>query len=47
LFRQRIERDSDLIVEADVEVVCLDHRRELREFPEQFQARPPEAHQSV
>ena len=36
LFRQRIERGSDLIVEADVEVVCLDQRRELREFPEQF-----------
>ncbi|HEU5097687.1 MAG TPA: YbgC/FadM family acyl-CoA thioesterase [Roseiflexaceae bacterium] len=37
LFRQRIERDGDVIVEADVEVVCLDQRRELREFPEPFQ----------
>jgi acyl-CoA thioester hydrolase len=40
LFRQRIERDSDVIVEADVEVVCLDQRRELREFPEPFQSFP-------
>src|SRR5690349_13127909 len=36
LFRQRIERDGDLIVEADVEVVCLDQQRQLREFPELF-----------
>jgi tol-pal system-associated acyl-CoA thioesterase len=41
LFRQRIERDGDLIVEADVEVVCLDHRRELREFPELFRSLAP------
>ncbi len=40
LFRQRIERDSDVIVEADVEVVCLDQRRELREYPEPFQSFP-------
>ena len=40
LFRQRIERDSDVIVEADVEVVCLDQRREIREFPETFQSFP-------
>jgi acyl-CoA thioester hydrolase len=40
LFRQRIERDSDVIVEADVEVVCLDQRRELREFPQLFQSLP-------
>ena len=38
LFRQRIERDGDLIVEANVEVVCLDQRRELREFPQAFRA---------
>lgn len=36
LFRQRIERGSDLVVEADVEVVCLDAERKLREFPKLF-----------
>lgn len=38
LFRQRIERGGELIVEADVEIVCLDERQELREFPDQFRA---------
>jgi tol-pal system-associated acyl-CoA thioesterase len=38
MFRQRIERHGDLIVEADVEVVCFDQRRELREFPASFQS---------
>jgi tol-pal system-associated acyl-CoA thioesterase len=38
VFRQRIERGADLIVEAEVELVCLDGRQELREFPEQFRA---------
>ena len=38
LFRQRIERAGELIVEADVEIVCLDERQELREFPDQFRA---------
>ena len=36
LFRQRIERGGELIVEADVEIVCLDARQELTEFPKQF-----------
>ena len=34
LFRQRIERDGDLVVEADVEIVCIDPQRTLREFPD-------------
>ena len=38
LFRQRIERGGELIVEADVEIVCLDARQELIEFPNQFVA---------
>jgi tol-pal system-associated acyl-CoA thioesterase len=38
LFRQRIERGGELIVEAEVELVCLDARQELREFPGQFRA---------
>lgn len=38
LFRQRIERGGELIVEADVEIVCLDARQELIEFPNQFSA---------
>lgn len=33
LFRQRVERRSELIVEADVEVVCLGPNRMVREFP--------------
>jgi len=36
VFHQRIERGGELIVEARVEVVCLDRSRELREFPEPF-----------
>ena len=39
LFQQRIERGGELIVEADVEIVCLDARQELIEFPKQFGAR--------
>ena len=38
LFHQRIERGGELIVEADVEIVCLDARQELIEFPKQFGA---------
>jgi acyl-CoA thioester hydrolase len=34
LFRQRIERGGDLIVEADVEIVCLGRDQQLREFPQ-------------
>jgi hypothetical protein len=36
LFRQRIEQGGELIVEADVEIVCLDARQELIEFPNRF-----------
>jgi acyl-CoA thioester hydrolase len=33
VFRQRVERRGELIVEAEVEIVCLDDRRKLRAFP--------------
>lgn len=33
LFRQRIERQGETLVEADVEIVCLDNSQQLREFP--------------
>lgn len=33
LFRQRIERSGELIVEADVELVCLDRNQQIQEFP--------------
>jgi acyl-CoA thioester hydrolase len=36
LFRQRIERGGDLIVEADVEIVCLGRDQQLREFPQEL-----------
>lgn len=36
LFRQQIVRGPDLIVEAEVEVVCLDPEQRLREFPQVF-----------
>jgi tol-pal system-associated acyl-CoA thioesterase len=36
LFHQRIERGADLIVEAEVEIVCLDASQRLREFPDMF-----------
>jgi tol-pal system-associated acyl-CoA thioesterase len=36
LFKQRVERDGALIVEADVEIVCVDANQQLREFPEVF-----------
>jgi len=36
LFRQRVERDGETLVEADVEIVCLDRARSLREFPAFF-----------
>ena len=29
LFRQRIERAGELLVEADVEIVCLDRARQI------------------
>jgi tol-pal system-associated acyl-CoA thioesterase len=33
LFKQRVERGGELIVEADVEIVCLDNNQQLQEFP--------------
>jgi len=36
LFRQRVERDGEVYVEADVELACLDPQRNLREFPAEF-----------
>ncbi|HEU4325949.1 MAG TPA: YbgC/FadM family acyl-CoA thioesterase [Roseiflexaceae bacterium] len=37
-FQQRITRGAELIVSAEVEVVCLGDQQRLREFPEEFQA---------
>jgi acyl-CoA thioester hydrolase len=34
LFRQRVERDGELLAEADVEVVCLGDNRALQKFPD-------------
>lgn len=33
IFKQRIERAGDLIIEAEVEVVCFDKARNICEFP--------------
>lgn len=33
IFHQRIEKEGDLVVKADVEVVCTERNREIREFP--------------
>jgi acyl-CoA thioester hydrolase len=33
VFKQRIERAGEVLVEADVEIVCLDASRTVREFP--------------
>jgi len=38
LFRQRIERDGQTLVEAEVEVVCLDRERRLCALPESIRA---------
>lgn len=38
LFQQRVERSGEVIIEADVEVVCLDATLRIREFPEVFGA---------
>ena len=38
LFRQRVERDGQVYVEADVELACLDPQRNLREFPPEFRS---------
>jgi acyl-CoA thioester hydrolase len=32
-FSQRIERGGELLVQAEVDVVCLDGQQNLREFP--------------
>jgi acyl-CoA thioester hydrolase len=34
LFRQRIERAGELLVDADVEIVCLSRARQIQEFPD-------------
>lgn len=34
VFKQRIERSGETLVEADVEVVCLNRERVVREFPD-------------
>lgn len=36
LFQQRVERNGEALIEADVEVVCLDNQQRLCEFPEAF-----------
>ncbi|HWQ11252.1 MAG TPA: YbgC/FadM family acyl-CoA thioesterase [Roseiflexaceae bacterium] len=36
LFHQRVERAGELLVEADVELACLDAQGALREFPRAF-----------
>jgi tol-pal system-associated acyl-CoA thioesterase len=33
VFHQRVERANELLVEADVELVCLGQNRVVREFP--------------
>ena len=33
LFHQRVERQGETLVEAEVEIVCLDNSQQLREFP--------------
>ena len=33
LFRQRVERAGETLVDAEVEIVCLDRARQIREFP--------------
>lgn len=38
LFKQRVERDGQVYVEADVELTCLDPQRNLREFPPEFRS---------
>ena len=38
LFKQRVERDGQVYVEADVELACLDPQRNLREFPPEFRS---------
>ena len=35
-FHQSIRRDRDLVVEADVQIVCIDRDQQLTEFPAEF-----------
>ncbi|HEX2808203.1 MAG TPA: YbgC/FadM family acyl-CoA thioesterase [Kineosporiaceae bacterium] len=35
-FHQRIDRDRDRVIEAEVEVVCIDSNQQLTEFPPEF-----------
>ncbi len=37
-FQQRIERDGELLVDATVDVVCLDANQNLIEYPTAFKA---------
>lgn len=37
-FHQRIERDGELLVTADVEVVCVSHDQQLIELPKDLAA---------
>jgi tol-pal system-associated acyl-CoA thioesterase len=37
-FRQRIERDGEVVVDGEVEIVCLDREQQLITFPPELQA---------
>jgi acyl-CoA thioester hydrolase len=39
VFAQRVERDGELIVEAEVELACADGGGKLRKFPSNFETR--------
>ncbi len=41
LFRQRIERDGEVLIEAEVEIVCLDRQRNVIEYPNMFKKTSP------
>jgi acyl-CoA thioester hydrolase len=36
MFHQSIRRDHDVVVEAEVVVVCIDSQQQLMEFPPEF-----------
>lgn len=38
IFRQRIERDGQLVVDGEVEIVCLDREQQLISFPPDLRA---------
>lgn len=40
IFQQRIERAGAVLVDADVEVVCLDRARTIQEFPAALRPSP-------